>query len=305
MKKLIVLAMTIAVVVLAAALVHAQTLGIDAKPTFLSPTAGLYVNGWPAFAVSHPKEWVEQPLMPNELYRVAAPRPSLPPSPALVISAFPYPGDISGSASFLAGFLGQIGKEVKVLYDKPSKLQDGTPAQEAEIEWVLTNGPKINSFLLATEKDGIWIWVSLHHDQGMIGDDLKRIAYSLKVSQGKPKPVKLPPDVQAFLDKFCSDIDSGDAAKVMTNYSDRYVYNRMKKGDQELWYRYSPYSPLQLGITGATVTVTIFEPQADKAYLAGFHGGKPKSGAPGPTPPIADNQIIKENGQWKWYGNQK
>jgi hypothetical protein len=142
------------------------------------------------------------------------------------------------------------------------------------------------------------------NDQGTIGDDLKRIAYSLNVSQGKPQPAKLPPDVQAFLDKYSKDVDSGDAAKVMTNFSDRYLYNGMKKGDQELWYRYSPMSPLTAGVTSATVTVTMIEPQGDKAYLAGFYGGKLKSGPPGISP-IADNQIIKENGEWKWYGNQK
>jgi hypothetical protein len=308
MKKLVVVSLIMAGVVLMGAVptaTQAQGPGTDLKPTFLSPTPGTYVNGWPPFTVSYPKEWVEQPLMQGMVLHVAALRPSLPPSPGLVVSAFPNPGDISGSAGMLAGFFGQMGrKDVKVLYDKPSKLQDGTPAQEAEIERVPPNGPKSNTFLLATQKDGIWIWVSVDHDQGMTGDNLKRIAYSLKVPQGKQEPVKLPPDVREFLDKFCKDMDSGDVGRVMTNYSDRYVYNGMKKGDQELWYRYSPFSPITAGVTSMEVTVTMFEPQGDKAYLAGFYGGKPKSG-PTVTPPIADNQIIKENGQWKWYGNQK
>ena len=304
MKNLVVVSLVMAVMVAAGG---CQTTGMVAKPTFLSPTPGVYVNGWPLFSVSYPKEWaVEQPLMPGMVLHTAAPRPSLPPSPSLVIAAFPNPGDISGSASMVAMIFGQMGrKDVKVLYDKPSKLQDGTPAQEAEIEWVPPSGPKSNTYLLATQKDGIWIWVSMDHDQGMIGDDLKRIAYSLKVPQEKQEPVKLPPDVREFLDKYSKDVDSGDAAKVMTNYSDRYLYNGMKKGDQELWYRYSQFSPLTAGITSNEVTVTMFEPQGDKAYLAGFYAGKLKSGDPSPTPPIADNQLIKENGEWKWFGNQK
>ena len=45
MKKLIVLAMIMAVILLMAALAHAQSPPNDLKPTFISPTPGLYVNG--------------------------------------------------------------------------------------------------------------------------------------------------------------------------------------------------------------------------------------------------------------------
>jgi hypothetical protein len=223
----------------------------------------------------------------------------------LAISAFPNLSDIGGSAGLLAGFLRQIGKDVKVLYDKPSKLQDGSPAQEAEIEWVLPDGPKINSFLLATKKESMWIWVSLHHHLGTIGDDLKKIAYSLKVPQEKQEPVKLPADVQAFFDKVARDVESGDVSRAIANTSDRYLHNGMKKAALEQFFRYAPDSPLRAGISSMKVTVTVFEPAEDKAYLAGFISGKLKSGVPSPDLPIGDNQIIKENGQWKWYGNQK
>jgi hypothetical protein len=56
MKKLIVLAVIMAVMVLVAALAQAQGPANDLKPTFISPVPGLYVNGWPAFTVSYPKE---------------------------------------------------------------------------------------------------------------------------------------------------------------------------------------------------------------------------------------------------------
>ena len=60
MKKLIVLSLIMAGIVLIADLstpAHAQTPASDLKPTFISPTPGLYVNGWPPFTVSYPKEW--------------------------------------------------------------------------------------------------------------------------------------------------------------------------------------------------------------------------------------------------------
>ncbi len=61
MKRLIVLSLIMARMVLMGALstpAHAQAPGTDLKPTFISPTPtpGLYVNGWPAFTVSYPKE---------------------------------------------------------------------------------------------------------------------------------------------------------------------------------------------------------------------------------------------------------
>jgi len=57
MKKLMVLSIIMAVIPLVSALAHAQSPANDQKPTFISPTPGLYVNRWPAFTVSYPKEW--------------------------------------------------------------------------------------------------------------------------------------------------------------------------------------------------------------------------------------------------------
>ena len=78
MKRLIVLAIIMAVMVLVAALVHAQSPPNDLKPTFISPTPGLYVNGWPAFTVSYPKEWVElPPAVPGVVFSAEVSRSDL------------------------------------------------------------------------------------------------------------------------------------------------------------------------------------------------------------------------------------
>jgi len=308
MRKFIVVSLILAGFMLMGGLqspVSAQSPGIDAKPTFLNRIPGLYVHGWPSFAVSYPKDWVDQPLFPGEVFRVAALRPPVPPSPSFVVHAFPNSADISGSSELLASFLRRISQDVKVLYNKPSKLKDGTSAQEGEIEWLIPNGPKINSFLLATKKDGMWIWISLHDDKGRLGEDLMSIAYTLNVPQGKQEPAKLPSEIRELLDKSCRDIEKGDAGRMMTNFSSRFLHNGMKKAALEQWFRYAPESPIQQGFTACTYTVTYFEPQGDKAYLAGFRGGKLKSGADASPFPIGDNRLINENGQWKWYGNQK
>ena len=61
MKRLIVLSLLSAFMLLGGAFLapaQAQGPANDLKPTFISPTPtpGLYVNGWPAFTVSYPKE---------------------------------------------------------------------------------------------------------------------------------------------------------------------------------------------------------------------------------------------------------
>jgi hypothetical protein len=60
MKKLIVLSLLTLMLLRGSflGLVYAQGPANDLKPTFISrtPTPGLYVNGWPAFTVSYPKE---------------------------------------------------------------------------------------------------------------------------------------------------------------------------------------------------------------------------------------------------------
>jgi hypothetical protein len=59
MKRLIVVSLIMAgLLVIAGFSAPAQAQGPanDLKPTFIGPTPGLYVNGWPAFTVSYPKE---------------------------------------------------------------------------------------------------------------------------------------------------------------------------------------------------------------------------------------------------------
>ena len=255
MKKLIVVSVIMVGMLMGGFLapLNAQSPGGDLKPTFLSPTPGLYVNGWPVFTVSYPKDWVVQSNVAAEVYRVGVPGQAAPPPvPALMIAASANATDISGSANALVGFTTMLGfKEIKVLSDKPAKLQDGTPAQETEIELIppFPNAKKRNWFVLTTKKDGAWIQVTVVDEKGMIRDELKRIAYTLKVAQGTQEAVKLPPDVQAFIDKWNSDIDSHDVARIMSNYSDQFQYNGFNKAFFEGWYRNAPDSPVQLGVT--------------------------------------------------------
>ena len=162
MKKLIILSMLRSVMSLAGGFLapaHAQSPANDLKPTFISPTPGLYVNGWPAFTVSYPKEWVEG-VWPGAVFRAGVPRPNLPPSPVLTIYVPLSPLPLEDWAKLVMPTFNNnidIATDFKVLSDKPSQLKDGTPAREVELEYVLKNGPKAKDFILMTRKDLAWV----------------------------------------------------------------------------------------------------------------------------------------------------
>jgi hypothetical protein len=81
----------------------------------------------------------------------------------------------------------------------------------------------------------------------------------------------------------------------MTRYSDRYLdsVDKNKTEVERFWGRAIDR------VTSLEVGITDFIVEGDKAYLAGFWatylGKRPLIGSP----------IIRENGEWKWYGNQR
>ena len=306
MKKLFVVSFIMAVMLLAGGFLaptQAQSPASDVKPTFIILTPGLYVHGWPAFTVSYPKDWAVLPPPKDAFFLAGVSRPSLPPSPQLTISVTtsPLPLEDCWAKGLMPMYL-QIGADIKVLSDKPSQLKDGTPTREVEFELVLKNGPKLNNFILMAKKDLAWISITLRGDKGKIGEDLKNYAYSLTFQQGREEPVKVPPDVREFLDKYCSSIMSGDVERVMANFSDQFLHRGQNKAFFEKYFR---QVFTQRGFISYEATVTIFEAQGDKAYVDGFFVSKAPGDVNTLKGPITYRQIIKENGQWKWYGDQK
>jgi hypothetical protein len=148
MKQLIVVSLAVALLVSTGgvlALSHAQApQAADLKPTFISLTPGLYVNGWPAFTVSYPKEWVER--VPDfGVFGAGAAQPDLPSSirlPQFTVGtgAFLLPLD-DWAKPFVPAYVASA-TDFKVLSDKPSRLKDGTPAREIEVEYLRKNDSK-------------------------------------------------------------------------------------------------------------------------------------------------------------------
>jgi hypothetical protein len=91
----------------------------------------------------------------------------------------------------------------------------------------------------------------------------------------------------------------------MAHFSDRFLNSGMKKPFIEQYFRNGPNSAAQRGVTSFEATVTLFEAHGDKAYIDGFFLEKAKDGANITKRPMSYQQIINENGQWKWYGNHK
>jgi predicted Ser/Thr protein kinase len=80
----------------------------------------------------------------------------------------------------------------------------------------------------------------------------------------------------------------------MAHYSDRYLNSGVRKGEVERFQRQIIGS-----ITAFEIGITDFEAAGDRAYLTGFVSTYFGKGM------LQEISIIKENGEWKWYGNQR
>jgi hypothetical protein len=298
MKKPIIVSVIMALIILLAgsffAPGHAQDPGKEEKPTFYRLIPGVYVNGYPRFTIHYPKDWVERTPFPQETFRASAPGPV--PYPALVVAPFAalpsFPFSLEVFADSLAKALRATATDLTVLSDKPSRFRDGTPAREVELQGIRNDKP-YNVMGLVAKKGGFWVNMAVESQNGKIGEDLKAILYSVECEPGKDEPVKLPPDVQEFFDNVNHDIVSHDVAKVMSHYSDRFLNSGNRKGEVERFWRQF------IGFwTSHRPVVTDFIPADDRAYVGGFVTGW-LGGAP------MFESIIKENGEWKFYGNQR
>jgi len=156
------------------------------------------------------------------------------------------------------------------------------------------NGAPLNVMGLVAKKGDVTINMGVESVTAKTEEDLKAILYSIEFQPDKDKPVKVPPDIQELLDKHCSDLVARDVAKVMTHYSDRYLNSGLTKGEVERFWKQFIGS-----ITSFEVGITEFVPAGDRAYLAGL-----KTDNLGKLI-LQETSIIKENGEWKWYGNQR
>ena len=259
MKKLIVLSLIMAGIVLIAGFFtpsHAQDTAKDDTPTFYHLVPGTYVNGWPRFTIHYPKDWVEKRFRSENVFVVG------PPGSAKrlhfdVTDPPNMPLDTMGD--YLLRFFRVIATDVTLVTDKPTQLHDGTAAWEDEFTYVM-NGVPAHFFGLAITKGDQVICVNEVMYDGKIEDDLKAYLYSLEFQPGHDEQVKVPPDVQEFLDEVRNDTVAHDLAKVMSHYSDRYLNSGTKKGEIERSWKL-----MVDRITSFEIVITDFVPAGDKA----------------------------------------
>ncbi len=149
-------------------------------PTQSAP--GLYVNQWPAFSLTYPVRWQEKMPGRRLVFRAEASEGT----PSLRISVIPgMDTPLKYATSFYLPALEKMGQNIKVLYDKDAELNDGSLSREMEIEWMPYGGPKLNTLFLTVKSEDAWIAVALSDTKGSIGEDLRKIPYSLKMRPAK------------------------------------------------------------------------------------------------------------------------
>jgi hypothetical protein len=294
MKRLVVLSLIAAGMVLMSGFstpTHAQSPTPDDTPAFYRLVPGTYVQGVPRFTVHYPKDWVEQRTTLSETFRVAPPGAPVYAgfrSPALFVvvaqfKSFDPPIDVplDKYAEWAVSGIKPIVKDVKLIYNRPSRLRDGTPAYEYETA-LLFGDRWSNSTSLVTMRGDFTVAVRAEYGSGKITEDLKAMLYSLEFDgPGYEEPVKVPPDVREFLDTWANDALSHDVARIMTHYSDRYLNSGDTKAEAERVWR---WDIKDVASSGGPARVTDFVPAGDKAYLTGslhFKGLKAAKGGCG------------------------
>lgn len=116
---------------------------------------------------------------------------------------------------------------------------------------------------------------------------------------GSPAVAAIPADLQQFVIDFNAAMRSRDLERVMAFYSDRYLQDGRDKPAHR-----SFIDGWIGGISDFRLRLTYFAPiDRERAYIAADI--KRVIGMELESRKTPDYQVIKENGQWRWLGNQK
>ena len=121
-----------------------------------------YVHHSPTFRISYPKHYeVVKPEL-NEVFRA---QPSFASVPVLSVSIADKPQDVplqDVGEKFYTPELKKSGTSVKIISNTQTKLNDGTPANEVQFDWVTTNNIPVKTLFLATYRDDKLIYAAVH-----------------------------------------------------------------------------------------------------------------------------------------------
>ena len=115
-------------------------------------------------------------------------------------------------------------------------------------------------------------------------------------SVDKPYLADVPTDVQQLLTKYTEAMIKNDLAELMSHFSENYYHSGLLyRGGKQAAENY--YSGL-ISRTAMSYTITDFKRQGDIAHIAGMKV------ADGLVDYPVEEQLVLEQGQWKFYGNQ-
>jgi len=123
------------------------------------------------------------------------------------------------------------------------------------------------------------------------------VAASVQRERPSKKPlqaVELPTDVNAFITGYSHARINKDLAALADSISDRFLHHGVTK---QMALRF--LSETSSYISDAKIVITRFEPKGDEAELDAWLEDKYFE-----APFMVGCMLIKENGRWKWYGNQ-
>jgi len=116
--------------------------------------------------------------------------------------------------------------------------------------------------------------------------------------QVTPSKTQVPADVQAFFDKFARDIATQKMDVIGANYSDKFLQGGFNKEG----FLYVLSGSISM-VTKYSVKLTKYEVDKNNPNIAHIEGSADLGFMAADFAP--GSMIIKEDGQWKWYGNQK
>ena len=112
----------------------------------------------------------------------------------------------------------------------------------------------------------------------------------------RAKDFKPPAEVQKFLDDFGAAAEGKDLDAIMSFYSDKFLLNgKGKESVRKTWTNAMQASPKR----SFKVILSKFKQKGDIGHVAG------QILTNGHTLPLRTSMMIKENGVWRWYGNQQ
>ena len=113
------------------------------------------------------------------------------------------------------------------------------------------------------------------------------------IVQSVESTIDPPRDVTPFLNGYAKAIEGGQLSQIMSCYSDRFMSNgRGKQATERFWTMMLKRGP----VNEFRVVLNHFKQYGDKAEVDGtvvFNGRRT---------PLQIRSIIKEDGQWRWYG---